>query len=213
MSEMVITSEEIESLVDRVGQTAPTCNWCDASEKDAKDCTYCQSGDEGTRMSEMDQTPEETNREHDSDLESAEIDSVVKEVLDRHEELITNPGKCVCSQPWPCHSIEKTLAEKVVELQKLNERYSKLSTERGQLVSKLRRREIELLNKIDNARKHFCGQIVGHPGMLPHICLCCKSEFEQVTAKFGNTEHVVDGYIARCPQCFRGECLYFGESK
>lgn len=60
---------------------------------------------------------------------------------------------------------------------------------------------LQLNERLSNARKRFCGQISGHPGMLPHICMCCETEFEKVEWGIG--------WILRCPKCHRGECPYF----
>ena len=49
---------------------------------------------------------------------------LVAEVQERHYELSGAPGKCACSQPWPCHSIEKELADEVERLRMALEFYA-----------------------------------------------------------------------------------------
>ena len=69
----------------------------------------------------------------------SEVDLLVKEVQERHFELVNTPGKCACSLPWPCGSIQKTLADEVERLRKRDKESKRRAEARRQEIKRTRK--------------------------------------------------------------------------
>ena len=88
---------------------------------------------------------------------SEEMDRTVKEVQEQHFELTDTPGKCACSLPWPCGSIQKTLADEVEQLRTL---IADLREENAQMRGALKRVIANLENEPYTFAQKYSEQVL-----------------------------------------------------